>query len=135
MIAKTLQYAWSVRKEFVKYFLVGITAVVFDMGTLIAFKELLGIPAIVAVVLNQIAVLGYVFTVNKRWSFRNTDMPHRQMVRFALLASFNYCFSVAVMYLFNHRFFTFDYRAVRIGTIMVMVPWNFLLYKYWVYRA
>ncbi|OFZ19639.1 MAG: hypothetical protein A3D92_03685 [Bacteroidetes bacterium RIFCSPHIGHO2_02_FULL_44_7] len=104
------------------------------MGTLILLKELLHIAPVYAVIMNQIVVLVYVFFTNKRWSFRNGDLPHKQMVRFFSLATFNYFFSIFVMYLFNHRFFAFDYRVVRIATIAMMVPWNFFLYKYWVYR-
>lgn len=129
-----MNYFWSLRREFAKYFLVGISAVVFDMATLIFFKEIVGISAVFSVVLNQIIILFYVFFTNKRWSFRNGDLPHKQMVRFFSLATFNYFFSVFVMYLFHHRLFSFDYRLVRIVTIAAMVPWNFFLYKYWVYK-
>lgn len=133
MIAQGANYLWSLRREFAKYFIVGISAVVFDMGTLIAAKELLDIPATPAVVVNQALVLVYVFTVNKYWSFRNREVPHKQLMRFASLAVFNYGFSVLTMYLF-HDHLGFDYRLVRLGTIAVMVSWNFFLYKYWVYR-
>lgn len=133
MIAQTAGYLWSLRREFAKYFLVGISAVAFDMGTLIAAKELLNIPATPAVVVNQALVLVYVFLVNKYWSFRNRDVPHKQVVRFVMLAAFNYGFSVFTMYMF-HDTIGFDYRLVRLGTIALMVSWNFFLYKYWVYR-
>lgn len=134
MILRIARYLWSLRREFVKYFLVGITAVAFDMSTLIAAKELLGIRPIYAVIVNQALVLVYVFVVNKYWSFRNKDLPHKQFVRFATLAIINYFFSVLTMYIFNHKF-DIDYRLVRIGTIAMMVSWNFFLYKYWVYRS
>lgn len=128
-----IQYLWSLHREFAKYFIVGVSAVVFDMGTLIAAKELLNIRPLSAVVINQAFVLAYVFFTNKYWSFRNTALPQRQMIRFGGLAAFNYFFSVFMMYIFNHRV-GIDYRIVRIVTIAIMVPWNFFLYKYWVYR-
>ena len=133
MVASAVKYFWSLRREFAKYFIVGVSAVIFDIGTLIAAKELLDIPATVAVIVNQMLVLVYVFTVNKYWSFRNREMPQKQLVRFASLAVFNYGFSVLTMYIF-HDHIGFDYRLVRLGTIAVMVCWNFFLYKYWVYR-
>lgn len=133
MMKRTAHYFWSLRREFAKYFLVGISAVAFDMGTLIAAKELLNIRPIYAVIINQLFVLAYVFFTNKYWSFRNTDLPHKQMARFIILATFNYFFSVFMMYIFNHHV-GIDYRIVRMCTIAVMVPWNFFLYKYWVYK-
>jgi putative flippase GtrA len=133
MVANAITYAWSLRREFAKYFIVGISAVVFDMGTLIAAKELLHIPPTFAVVVNQAFVLVYVFLVNKYWSFRNREVPHKQAVRFLSLAAFNYAVSVFTMYVF-HDTIGFDYRLVRLGTIALMVSWNFFLYKYWVYK-
>ncbi len=134
MIVQASRYFWSLRREFIKYFLVGVSAVVFDMGTLVLLKELLNIAPVFAIILNQMVVLVYVFFTNKHWSFRNGDLPHKQMVRFVTLALYNYFFSVSIMYIFNHRLFSFDYRLVRIVTIAAMVPWNFFLYKYWVYK-
>ena len=88
----------------------------------------------VAMILNQIILLNYNFLLNKYWSFRNRAMPHKQLVRYLSLAIFNYLFAVGTMYLFNH-ILNFDYRLVRVATIAIMVSWNFLLYKYWVYKV
>ena len=133
MIKKTFSYFWSVRHQFTKYLIVGISGVFLDLATLIFFKEFFGFNATVAVVCNQILMLTYNFLLNKYWSFKNKEIPQKQIVRYLILAGFNYFFSVGVMYLFNHLV-NYDYRLVRIATIAVMVLWNFFLYKYWVYR-
>jgi putative flippase GtrA len=133
MIKKTVSYFWSLRREFTKYFIVGFSGLFLDMGTLILFKEVFGIVPVLAVVINQILLLTYNFTLNKYWSFRNREMPHKQLIRYLNLAVFNYLFSVATMYLFN-QVLDYDYRLVRICTIAIMVSWNFFLYKYWVYK-
>lgn len=133
MIKKFFTYAWSVRHEFAKYFIVGVSGVFLDLGTLIILKEIVGIQPVFAVMVNQALVLGYNFSLNKYWSFRNQDMPHEQVVRYLMVAGLNYIFSAGMMYIFNHHL-GWDYRLVRIGTIAMMVPANFLLYKYWVYR-
>ncbi|OGH73789.1 MAG: hypothetical protein A3C90_04490 [Candidatus Magasanikbacteria bacterium RIFCSPHIGHO2_02_FULL_51_14] len=133
MIKRTLKYFWSIRKQFTKYAIVGISGVAFDMASLVLLKELFGVNPTIAVVVNQAFVLVYIFTLNKYWSFRNTDLPRAQVVRFLLLAGWNYVFAVLMMFIFNERY-GLDYKLVRIGSIAVMVSWNFLLYKYWVYR-
>ena len=130
---KIFLYAWSVRHQFTKYFIVGISGVFLDLATLIFFKEFFGFNATVAVVCNQILMLTYNFILNKYWSFKNKEIPHKQIVRYLILAGFNYLFSVGMMYSFNHLI-NYDYRLVRIATIAVMVLWNFFLYKYWVYK-
>lgn len=120
-------------QQFIKYFIIGCSGVVLDMSTLILFKEVFGWSPVMSVVINQILLLTYIFCLNKFWSFKNREMPHRQIVRFLILAGFNYVFSVITMYVFNHKL-NFDYRLVRVASIAMMVSWNFFLYKYWVYK-
>ena len=133
MIKNASKYLWTLRREFAKYFIVGFSGLFVDIGTLILFKEVFGIIPTLAVVINQPLVLAYNFSLNKYWSFRNKEMPHRQIVRYITLAGWNYFFSFLTMLVFNQHF-DFDYRAVRIFSIVIMVSWNFFLYKYWVYK-
>jgi putative flippase GtrA len=134
MIKKTFKFLWSHRVQFSKYFTVGVSAVLIDMATLIFLKEYLGIKPVIAVVVNQFLLIFYVFFLNKHWSFKEKGATRRQMIRFFIVVGFNYCVSVSAMYIFNHQL-NFDYRLVRLGTIIVAVSWNFFLYKYWVYVA
>jgi putative flippase GtrA len=60
-------------------------------------------------------------------------MAHRQLLRYLTLASTNYVLSVVVMYVGN-ELLGYQYIGVRIGTLAVMVAWNFLAYKYWVFQ-
>ena len=133
MLIKIIKYFWSLRRQFIKYFIIGVIGVVLDMSSLIFFKEVLGWMPVVAVIVNQAFMLAYIFILNKCWTFKNKEMPHGQIAKFLALAGFNYAFAVAIMYVFNHEF-GFDYRLVRICSIALMVSWNFLLYKYWVYK-
>lgn len=130
---KIINWGWSLRFEFVKYFVTGIGAVVLDMVSLIFFKEICGTSATIAVLINQPIVLLYVFFVNKFWSFRDKSMPHRQMIRFFVTAGCNYLISFLIMYIFHDKI-GFDYKLVRLTNIALGVSWNFLLYKYWIYR-
>jgi len=134
VIKKTAKYFWSVRHQFAKYFIVGISGVVLDMASLVLLKEYFGWAPTAAVIVNQVFLLSYNFSLNKYWSFRDKAMPHKQIVRYLILAAVNYLFSVGAMYVFNH-IWEFDYRLVRLATIAAMVSWNFFLYKYWVYNS
>jgi predicted O-methyltransferase YrrM len=79
-------------------------------------------------------VITFVFLMNKHWSFKDPAYSRQQVVRYSLVITFDYFFSVFAMYLFS-RILNFDYRLVRLGSIAVAVSWNFFLYKYWVYAA
>jgi len=133
MVKKVISKLWYARYQFAKYVIVGTSGFVLDMATLIYFKEHLGMMPVMAVVVNQMIVLTYNFSLNKWWSFKNKEIPHKQLVRYLTLAGFNYAFSVLTMWVFADLLGQ-DYRIVRLLTVMLMVLWNFLLYKYWVYR-
>ncbi len=133
MIKKSLGYAWSVRHEFTKYAVVGFSGFFLDMGLLIFSKTVLNMNATISVAIILCIVMVYNFLLNKYWSFKNHAMPHKQFVRYAILAAWNYIFGVAMMYIFN-ELLEFDYRLVRIAAIGIAVGWNFFLYKYWVYK-
>ena len=133
MVKRFVSHIWNSRDQFAKYVVVGGSGFVLDMLTLIGFKEYLMISATMAVIINQLLVLSYNFTLNKYWSFSSRKMGHRQAIRYATLAGFNYLFSAILMYIFSDRI-GFDYRLVRICSIAIMVLWNFMLYKHWVYQ-
>ncbi len=122
------------RHEFVKYFVVGVSGVAIDLGTLIFLKQIIGLPSVAAVAANQVMVLAYNFLLNKYWSFRNRELPGKQIMRYITIAAINYAFAVCTMYVAN-GLLGIDYRLVRLATIALMVPFNFLAYKFWVYRC
>lgn len=133
MLKRIIKFAWNSRNEITKYLIVGVSGLAIDIGTLTILKENAGLTPVLAVVLNQLLMLAYNFSLNKYWSFRNRDMPHWQLIRYLMLAGWNYIFSVGSMYFF-HQQFGFEYRLVRIASIAVMTLWNFALYKFWVYQ-
>ncbi len=121
------------RKEFTKYFIIGISAFLADIGSLYFLKEYLHFSPTLAVVINQPVIVTGVFLLNKHWSFKAVGVTHRQMIKFLILAVFNYLFSVVWIYLLHDRFGVY-YLYARTLNIALSVAWNFLLYKYWVYR-
>ncbi len=133
MIKKTVKYFWSVRVQFSKYVFVGGSGMVIDMGLVILLKEVFDWWPVLVVIIVQGLLIAYNFTLNKYWSFKNREVPHKQLVRYLTLIAFNYSFGVLAMYIFNDLF-DFDYRLVRAGTILLMGCWNFFVYKYWVYK-
>ncbi len=133
MLQRIFSYIWRSRRELIKYVIVGGSGVTLDIISLTLLKEQFGFTPTSAVVINQALLLGYIFLLNKFWSFRNTDVPHKQVVRFLILAGANYVFSVVTMYFFNHHLHV-HYLLVRLGSIAIMTSWNFVLYKQWVYR-
>lgn len=133
MVKKILNYAWTNRAQVAKYLIVGIGGVILDISSLAVLKEVFGWTPVAAVIVNQAVLMTANFTLNKYWTFRNTEMPHKQAVRYLMLAAWNYSFSIASMYLFHDQL-GYNYLLVRAGSIAAMTSWNFILFKTWVYR-
>ena len=126
--------AWAHRVQFFRYAVTGVVAVILDMSTLYALKEWLHIRPIWAIVVNQGVLVNLVFFVNKKWSFQSTGQTRRQITRFYALAGLNYVISVTWMGWFTHIFGEHWYLLIRLANIALATAWNFLLYKFWVYR-
>lgn len=120
-------------KQFLSYTWIGMSAVLLDLVSLQFLKEVIGIRPYIAVVINQLFLIVYVFSLNKLITFKNTDMPHRQFVRFCILVTWNYVFAIVAMFILNEHY-GINHLLVRLGSIALAVSWNFILYKKWVYR-
>ena len=121
------------RHQFVRYFMVGFSGLFLDIGSLYLLSDIWHIRPVLAVSINGFFLLNYVFFLNKHWTFKSQGVTHRQMIKFFILAGFNYLVSVGWMYMFNERI-GIDHLVARVANIVLAVSWNFLLYKYWVYR-
>lgn len=145
MFAKIFVFLKNNKTQLIKYAVIGGSAFLLDMSTLIFLKEKLELQPVLAVAMNQLLVINYVFFLNKHWSFKSNGRARDEMTRFIILVIWNYIFSVAFMWLWINLFHvTFylpwwknkdiGYIAGRVVSIVVMVSWNFLIYKYWVYK-
>ena len=125
---------WSHRLQFGRYFVVGGSAFILDMSSLYLIKERFNLQPVQAVVINQAFILTYVFLLNKKWSFGSTGQTRTQLAKFLTLAGSNYLISIAWMWFFAH-YLPIHYLIARVLNIILATSWNFLLYKYWVYRV
>ncbi len=133
MFNKLFLYFWAMRQQFMRYFVIGLGAVVLDVGSLYLLKQYLHLLPFVAVIINGIFTTSYVFLLNKYWAFKATGITHKQIIRFLVLAGANYGIAIVWMYIFNHKL-GFNYLLVRVANIALSVAWNFMLYKHWVYK-
>lgn len=129
-----VRYMLQVKQQFFRYAVVGCSGLLIDMVLLVFVREWLGFGAVIAVIASQGVVLCYNFTLNRLWSFRAQKLSRSQVLRYGWLVLYNYFISVVFMHFFA-EIHGFDYRLVRVGTVGLMVCWNFFLYKYWVYSS
>ena len=128
-----IQKLWHARWQFAKYFSIGLTAFFLDIGSLYALKEYAHFSPVEAVITNQPLIILFVFWTNKKWSFQAKGQTHAQLIRFISLALTNYGISVLWMWFFAH-ILDVHYLMAKMANVILAVSWNFLAYKYWVYR-
>lgn len=133
MRQKIKAFILSSKRQLFFYVVIGGSAFVLDMGSLILFKEILNVRPVVTVIFSQIIIINYVFFLNKHFSFQSLGRTRQQMIKFYLLAGWNYLFGIVWMWILNEGL-NWNYLAVRVSGIILAVSWNFLLYKFWVYK-
>lgn len=146
MIKDLAQKFWSMRVQFAKYFTIGIGAVVLDIWSLHLLVKL-GFGPISSIVINQLVIVNLVFMLNKFWAFGAKGVTHEQVLKFYLVAGFNYLVAIGWMWFFTnlvnlHLYLShFNvsqanyYLVVRLVNVALAVSWNFLLYKFFVYKS
>ena len=128
-----LNHLWPHRVSFTRYAVVGSTGFALDIGLLILLSDVLKWKPVLAVLVIQFIVIIYNFLLNKYWSFSSRLWKHSQVVKYLTLVGWNYIFSFLTMFFFN-EIMGLHYLLVRLATVLLMVSWNFALYKWWVYR-
>lgn len=133
MWQKIKAFILASKRQLFFYVVIGGSAFVLDMGSLILFKEILNVRPVITVIFSQIIIINYVFFLNKHFSFQSLGRTRQQMIKFYLLAGWNYLFGIGWMWILN-EVMLWNYLVVRVSGIILAVSWNFLLYKFWVYK-
>lgn len=132
MFRQFIFWLWSMRAQFVRYFITGGSGVVLDLVSIFILKEYLHIRPVIAVVINQIFVLSYIYLLNKYWSFQAGGFIGQQLPKFMLIAAGNYMFAIVWMWALTENFHVY-YILARVMNIALSACWNFLIYRFFVY--
>lgn len=127
-------WLWEERMRLVKYLISGISAVAIDGGVYFVCTRALHLNEYASNLLSVMAGGLVSFTINKFWSFQRRGNTLRQSRRFIALFVFNYFFQQWGFYVALNWLHAYDLLA-KFVLIAIMVCWNFLLYKYWVYAV
>lgn len=128
-----IAYLWSLRKEFIKYALVGASSFLIDVGLLSILVEGVGVWYLAASVITQTVAIVYHFSLNRAWSFRSNGRITRQGIHYGLLLGWNYLFTTGGLYV-GVEYAHLHYLLVRVLTSALQVSWNFFLFKYVVFK-
>lgn len=131
--ARLFRWGWNNKKHLATYGFVGGSSVVLDFGLLKIFNTwLFPWSAALSVALAQLIVLGWNYTLHRVYTFQSKGMVKKQLMRYAVLTIWNYVIGVFVMYVFADML-GFEPLHVRIATVGLVVMWNYLLFRFWIY--
>lgn len=118
-----------------RYILVGGTGVLFELFVIFAMKNWLGASDELAVTVSFWAGVAFSFLLQKFFAFDNKEVRIKALSKQA----FFYALLLAVNYLFTLLFvnLTAGFWGVYIARMVALVittAWNFLVYKYLVFK-
>lgn len=121
-------------QQLMRYLVTGFTAFGIEYGLYVLLYKIVGFDYILASVVVYALVFGFSFMVNRKWSFESTGDIKRQTFLYLMLFLFN----LVVSNVFLLKFFT---ETLGINALIspflkmaCVVCWNFLAYKYIIYK-
>lgn len=131
-VAMVTLWLWNERFRISKYLVSGFSAFAIDWVIYLICTRGFGLRPIMGQIISVLLAATFAFLANKFWSFSSHENTRRQTRRFAALFIFNYVFQQVGFYVALQVMELHDLIA-KVGITAIMVSWNFLLYKYWVY--
>ena len=123
----------AVRFQFIKYAITGSITFVIDYGIFTILYSIFNTYYLFATAISQAAALLFNFTFQKKWTFAAIGNTKQQLFRYVGLQVWNYTFSILSLFILVDVWHISALIA-KIITVFVIVSWNFLAYKFFVYR-
>jgi putative flippase GtrA len=118
---------------FLKYGIVGGSCFLLDIGSLYIFVEFVGINYLLAATLALGIATCMNYYLNRIWTFGSRTPVIWSFSKYVALLGFNYVLMIATLFIFV-EFFGINYLVVKSLFMSLIVLWNFLAYKFYVYK-
>lgn len=119
--------------SFLKYGIVGGSCFLLDISSLYIFVEFVGINYLLAATLALGIATCMNYYLNRIWTFGSRTPVIWSFSKYVTLLGFNYVLMIATLYIFV-EFFGINYLVVKSLFMSLIVLWNFLAYKFYVYK-
>ena len=131
-ITKTLKKPFI--QQLIRYLVTGFTAFGIEYAMYVFLLKVVGFHYILASVIVYALVFWFSFIVNRLWSFKSKGPMGKQLLQYGLLFSFN----LVVSNIFIMKLLTdvigLDPLISPFIKMAFVVSWNFLIYKYIIYK-
>ena len=120
-------------KQFLKYVIVGLLGTGLDFLILFLLVEYLHLFYLLAALISILIVFWISFSLNKYWTFRKKEGNYfRQMLKYLLAHSVGVGINLAILTILV-EIFGFWYIFAKVIATTVVLAWNFLVTKKWVF--
>jgi putative flippase GtrA len=120
------------RRQFCRYLLVGGFSFLLEYGAFYLLLEFYDVNYLVANSIVFITVTAINFALNRLWAFRSKKNLRRQISLYLSLLMFNFIASNLMLYILTGQL-TIPPLWSKIGVMVMVVLWNFVIYKKIIY--
>ncbi|HVE64509.1 MAG TPA: GtrA family protein [Mycobacteriales bacterium] len=120
------------RSSLARYLLVGGLSFGVDAGLLVALREGAHAPLLLAASVAFWSALVFNFTLNRLWSFGGREDVKISFAKYLTLVAGNYLGTLGILSVGTRV--GFNYVLVKAGAAGTAVCWNYLAYRFWVFR-
>lgn len=121
-------------RQFIKFGLVGVLNTLTNTLVYLAGTRGLKFTPLSANAVAFVVAVTLSFTLNRRWTFRSTDVDIRQQyVKFMIVSLFGFGWAELIIYVGHYVLGWHDLVAYAASVILVLF-WNFFFNKFWTFR-
>lgn len=125
----------KVVRQFIKFAIIGATAFAIDMSAYSLLTRLFSIHHILSKIISFFCASYYSYEFNSRWTFRRAEMRGKKLLAKSYIVQ---CIGASInaggLYLFFDILKYHEISSLLIATFFSTI-WNFIMNKFWVYRA
>ncbi len=119
--------------NFIRYIIVGVISMAIEMGMLILLVERLGLPVLESNLIAFVITNIVNYILSRLWVFEKSGRKKRvELVWFSLFLSISLLLSQALMWI-GVDYLHLDYKITKLISIVIVVAWNFLTRKHFVF--
>ncbi|MDN5351824.1 MAG: hypothetical protein PWQ12_743 [Clostridiales bacterium] len=121
-------------RQITRYLITGFTAFGIEYSLYVFLYKFIGLYYILSSFIVYAVVFLFSFFVNRNWSFESEGDVRRQILLYFLLFLFNLFFGNIVLLYFLTEYVGLDPLFSPFIKMGLIVCWNFLIYKYVIYK-
>jgi len=121
--------------SFIKYLIIGFSTFALQIVALNIQTELIKLNKDLAYAIALLISMIYNFTLSNYWTFKaGGSEKGKKLAKYLTLAAFNYIFSL-ISFKIQTDNLQIDKNLAAIINTGLIVCWNFLIYKFWVFKV